>query len=348
MPPTVSERPAALPISRFDYELPDDLIAQVPIEPRDAARLLVVDRAGDTLADRGVRDLPDLLLPGDLLVLNDTRVLPARLRLRRESGGAVELLLLRRRADASWETLARPARRLREGDVLYADTEPVATWLGRDGDLGVVRLRDESQLDTLGEMPLPPYITQPLHDPERYQTVFARQRGSAAAPTASLHFTPALLAALAARGVRITWVTLHVGLDTFQPVREDDALQHHIHAEWYAVPAETVTLLREQRTRGGRIIGVGTTSVRTLESVADVVLGDATAVDTSGETRMYITPGHQFRLVDVMLTNFHLPRTTLLLLVAAFGGEARMRAAYAHAVEQRYRFYSFGDAMLIV
>ncbi len=335
-------------MSRFDYDLPEELIAQVPIEPRDAARLLVVDRSRDTLSDRGVRDLPALLQPGDLLVLNDTRVLPARLRLRRESGGAVELLLLRRRDDACWETLARPARRLRDGETLYAESLPVATWLGRQDDLGVVRLHDESQLDALGEMPLPPYITQPLLDPERYQTVFARQRGSAAAPTASLHFTPELLVALDARGVQIAWVTLHVGLDTFQPVREDDALQHHIHAEWYAAPAETINLLREQRRRGGRIVGVGTTSVRTLESVADLVLSDAPAADVSGETRMYITPGHAFQLVDVMLTNFHLPRTTLLLLVAAFGGEARLRAAYVHAVEQRYRFYSFGDAMLIV
>lgn len=341
-------RRAPLPIARYDYELPEELIAQEPIEPRDAARLLVVDRSAGSLSDRGIRDLPSLLRPTDLLVLNDTRVLPARLRLQRASGGQVELLLLRRREDQIWETLARPARRLRPDEPLFAAGEPVATWVGRDGDLGLVRILDEAQVDTLGEMPLPPYITSRLHDPERYQTVFARERGSAAAPTASLHFTPQLLNELTSMGVRIAWITLHVGLDTFQPVREEDALQHHIHAEWYAVSAETVSLLRQQRASGGRIVAVGTTAVRTLETVADEVLSDDPPRDLQGETRTYITPGYEFRLVDVMQTNFHLPRTTLLLLVAAFAGDEQMRAAYAHAVAQRYRFYSFGDAMLIV
>ena len=342
-----------LPIARFDYDLPEELIAQHPIEPRDASRLLVVDRATGSLSDHIFRDLPDLLTPGDLLVLNDTRVIPARLFTRRATGGQVELLFLEKLEHDTWRVLARPARRLRAGEpltVLDPKGEPVGvevTVRERDPDMGmIVSVEDaDTTLHRYGQMPLPPYIRERLEDAERYQTVFAEREGSAAAPTAGLHFTPELLDRCRERGLRIEHVTLHVGLDTFQPVKVDDALEHTIHSEWYDVSATTLGALRDVRAAGRRVVAVGTTVARTLETIApqlDQIHG------VSGATSIYITPPYRFQMVDAMVTNFHLPRTTLLLMVSALAGEETIRAAYAHAIRERYRFYSFGDAMLIV
>jgi S-adenosylmethionine:tRNA ribosyltransferase-isomerase len=344
----------SLPVGRFDYDLPEDLIAQEPVEPRDAARLLVVDRQADSLTDRHFRDLPDFLRRGDLLIVNDTRVLPARLLARRQTGGQVEFLLLSRRSDGSWLSMARPARRLRAGDVLRLvdhhglETSDEVTVLGRTEDGLAIRFGDESAIEQWGRTPLPPYIKQEIDDPERYQTVYAREPGSAAAPTAGMHFTPELIERCEHAGAELAYVTLHVGLDTFQPIKTEDARDHPMHSEWYHVSPETIARIRATRAAGGRIIAVGTTSVRTLESIASPVLDSETGNELADATRLFITPGFSFRLVDVMITNFHLPRTTLLLLVAALTGEDLMRRAYAHAIEQRYRFYSFGDAMLIV
>jgi len=348
----VTDRP--IPLDWFDYDLPPDLIAQHPVEPRDAARLLVVDRASGTLSDRTFRDLPDLLTPGDLIVVNDTRVLPARFLARRASGGHVELLLLRRNADGVWQALGRPARRLRAGErLILLDAHGDVTGdhvqiVGRDGEQVRVRFDDEQAIDRDGRVPLPPYIHEALADPERYQTVYARETGSAAAPTAGMHFTPDVIVRCRNRGVRMAAVTLHVGLGTFQPIKTTDARDHKMHAEVYAVPPDTTELVRATRAAGNRVLAVGTTSVRTLETVAGSMLASAPAELLTGATRLYITPGSPFQVVDLMLTNFHLPRTTLLLLVAAFAGDELMRRAYAHAIVERYRFYSFGDAMLIV
>lgn len=338
--------PEPLRLADFDYELPADRIAQTPAEPRDSARLLVLHRARDVLEDRSVADLPELLRPGDCLVVNDTRVLPARLFGWRPSGGRVELLLLRKRDDGAWEALARPARRLRVGAtiVLEGGTSARVVEVGGEG-LRVLAFEDEGAALAVGQIPLPPYITTPLADPERYQTVFARERGSAAAPTAGLHFTPRLLDRLREREITIATITLHVGLDTFRPVTEQDPRAHTLHSEWYRVPPETAALLNAVRQSGGRIVAVGTTSVRTLESVADE---QGTIHPSSGDTRLFILPGYRFRVVDVLMTNFHLPRSTLLMLVAAFAGRERVLAAYRHAVAAGYRFYSFGDAMLIL
>jgi S-adenosylmethionine:tRNA ribosyltransferase-isomerase len=337
--------PEPLRLADFDYELPADRIAQTPADPRDSARLLVLDRARDALEDRSVSDLPELLEPGDCLVVNDTRVLPARLFGRRPSGGRVELLLLRKRADGAWEALARPARRLGLGAtiVLEGGTSARIVEVGGEG-LRVLHLEDEAAALAAGQMPLPPYITTPLADPERYQTIFAREHGSAAAPTAGLHFTPRLLDRLREREIAIATVTLHVGLDTFRPVTEEDPRAHTLHSEWYRVTPETAALLNAVRQAGGRIVAVGTTSVRTLESVADE---QGIIHPGAGDTRLFILPGYRFRAVDVLMTNFHLPRSTLLMLVAAFAGRERVLAAYRHAVAAGYRFYSFGDAMLL-
>ena len=347
--------PERLPVERFDYDLPPDLIAQQPAEPRDSARLLVVSRGERTLTDRVFRELPELLQPGDLIVVNDTRVMPARLIARRQTGGRVELLLLARRPDGSWRALARPTRRLRPGEALTLvghDEQPTADVLHvieRDDDSMVVAFPDEAAIERHGRVPLPPYVRDTSADPERYQTVYNREPGSAAAPTAGLHFTPGVMDACRARQIEFATVTLHVGLDTFQPIKTADARDHQIHSEWFEMSAETLAAVREAKQSGRRVVAVGTTSVRTLESVADTILLTGAAHEPlAGPTRLYITPGFGYRIVDVMLTNFHLPRTTLLLLVAAFAGEELMRAAYAHAIQARYRFYSFGDAMLIV
>ncbi|GIW10174.1 MAG: S-adenosylmethionine:tRNA ribosyltransferase-isomerase [Dehalococcoidia bacterium] len=330
----------------FDYVLPPDRIAQQPVEPRDSARLLVLERATGALSDRIVRDLPALLRPGDCLVVNDTRVLPARLQGRRPSGGRVELLLLRRRGDQQWEALVRPARRLRAGESieLAGGTHARIVEEG-EGGVRLIALEDEAAALASGQVPLPPYITQPLSDPERYQTIFARVPGSAAAPTAGLHFTPALLDQLAERGILRVTITLHIGLATFRPVKEPDPRQHRLHREWYQVTPEAATAINAARAAGGRVVAVGTTTVRTLESAADE---QGVVHPGTRETDLFILPGYRFRAIDALLTNFHLPRSTLLMLVAAFAGREAVLAAYQHAIAAGYRFYSFGDAMLVL
>lgn len=356
-------------MKNFDYDLPPELIAQTPIEPRDASRLLVVNRATGTLEHRHFRDIGDYLHPGDLLIANQSRVIPARLLGHRvETGGMVEVLLLAECPDLGpdhWETLVRPGRRLREGARIVfgmgegaGRQEPVlhGEILARTEAGGrIVRLWVEQNtpgphtvceaIDLLGRMPLPPYIHETLADPERYQTVYARIRGSAAAPTAGLHFTTQLLEQLRQQGVRIGFVTLHVGLDTFRPVEVEDVSEHKMHSEEIELDAPTAELINETRKAGGRVIAVGTTSVRVLESVASFHEGKIKPYQ--GHTRLFIIPGYRFQAVDAMITNFHLPRSTLLLLVSAFTGKALIERAYQEAIRERYRFFSFGDATLL-
>jgi S-adenosylmethionine:tRNA ribosyltransferase-isomerase len=333
----------------FDYELPPELIAQRPPAQRDGARMLVLDPGNGALRHQAIIDLPQLLDPGDLLVLNDTRVLPARLRGLREGGGDAEVLLLRPEADGKvWQALVRPSRRLDAGAVITFATSPLtATVIAKDGDTAQVRLGGTpnplSEVRRVGQMPTPPYIKAALEDPERYQTIFSRAEGSAAAPTAGLHFTQALLDAIQGRGVEITCITLHVGLDTFRPVRVDDPARHHIHREWYQLAEDTAAAVRRTRQRGGRVIAVGTTCVRVLETAAE---GNAVR-PSEGWTELLILPGFRYRVVDALLTNFHLPKSTLLMLVSAFAGKDRVLSAYAEAVRLGYRFYSFGDCMFI-
>jgi S-adenosylmethionine:tRNA ribosyltransferase-isomerase len=335
----------------FDYPLPPEFIAQRPASPRDSSRLMILHLDGTPIEHRSFRELPEYLRPGDALVLNETRVIPARLHARKmPGGGRVELLLLRRLQPQVWETLVG-GKRIRPGRRLSVEGGPEAEVLE---DLGGPRrsLRFAQPLspllEAIGEMPLPPYIHAPLQSPEEYQTVFARLPGSAAAPTAGLHFTPALLDRVTALGVQLIRVTLHIGLDTFAPVSEGLAEDHAIHTEWCQVSIEAAEALRAVRAAGGRIIAVGTTSVRTLETAARAAPPGDLVAPFEGPTDLYILPGHRFRAVDAMLTNFHLPRSTLLMLVSAFAGRERILDAYETAKEQRYRFYSFGDAMLIV
>ena len=365
--------------SDFDYDLPPELIAQTPVEPRDASRLLVLDRSTGATEHRRFTDVLEYLRPGDLMVFNQSRVIPARLfGTRDDNGGRVEFLLLRREADGVWEALARPGRRLRPGATITITPPgeehplPPSQGEGRGGDapltveilesrpegLKAVRLSSEEAIDGMGHTPLPPYIRQPLEDPERYQTVYAREPGSAAAPTAGLHFTPELLARIRGAGIETAFVTLHVGLDTFRPVQGEDPAAHHIHTERYSLDATTADALNHAQANGRRIIAVGTTSVRVLEQAADDAAADGRGFQpVEGDASIYILPGHEFRAVDAMLTNFHLPRSTLLMLVSAFAqhgtdegvsGREMMLSAYSEAVRQQYRFYSFGDAMLIV
>lgn len=343
-----------IPIDWFDYDLPEELIAQHPVEPRDSARMLVVERARQQITDHVFSDLPRFLHPGDLIVVNDTRVLRARLFAQRDTGGRIEFLLLQRAPDGTWTSLARPARRLRIGERLRLVApdgqlgNDIIEVVSRSAEEIAVRFDDEGAIERAGRVPLPPYIHEDVGDPERYQTVYARESGSAAAPTAGMHFTPELIQRCEVMGIGMTSLTLHVGLGTFQPIKTQDVRDHPMHAEVYAVEPSTIQALRETRAAGGRIVAVGTTSVRTLESIADQVLTTDHTEPIAGSTRLYITPGYQFKLVDRMITNFHLPRTTLLLLVASIMGEDLMRRAYEHAIRERYRFYSFGDAMLIV
>jgi S-adenosylmethionine:tRNA ribosyltransferase-isomerase len=388
-------------ISDFDYDLPSELIAQTPIEPRDASRLLVVHRASGRWEHRHFRDLGAYLQPGDLLIANQSRVLPARLLGRRaETGGAVEVLLLTERPDIGpdcWETLVRPGRRLHEGALVAFGDETQGTRLqaeilqrtdagGRivkltvpgqnvaqsdadpsarnnqhvtcaSGDEGntqastaysspIPMLTVRQCIDEIGRMPLPPYIHERLADPERYQTVYARIRGSAAAPTAGLHFTPQLLDQLRQQGIHVGFVTLHVGLDTFRPVECEDVSEHTMHSEEIELDAHTAELINETRKAGGRVVAVGTTSVRVLEGI--VSMYDGRIEPYHGYTRLFITPGYHFHTVDAMITNFHLPRSTLLLLVSAFMGKELMERVYQEAIRERYRFFSFGDAMLLL
>lgn len=332
----------------FDFELPERLIAQRPARPRDAARLLVV---GQELQHRRVRDLPVLLQPGDLLVFNDTRVIPTRLEGRR-GAARIEATLHKQAGPACWWAFARPAKRLRPGDEVTFDAGLTATVEAREG--GEVRLRFACAdaellqiLDAAGGMPLPPYIRQGTGDAEDradYQTVYARVAGAVAAPTAGLHFTPELLRALAERGVESTFVTLHVGAGTFLPVKVDDPRHHRMHAEWGEVPEAAVAAIAAARARGGRIVAVGTTALRLLESAA---AEDGTLVPFRGETDIFILPGYRFRVVERLMTNFHLPKSTLFMLISAFSGLERMRSAYGTAVAEGYRFYSYGDSSLL-
>ena len=337
--------------SDFYYDLPPELIAQEPIEPRDASRLLVLDRETKQTKDGTFRDLEDLLRPGDCLILNDSRVLPARLYGNRKgTGGGVELLLLSPKGNDTWEVLAGPGKKARPGDVLtFGDGLLEAEVLEIVGDGNrLVKFRYDGVfyevLERIGEMPLPHYITKRLEDQGRYQTVYAKERGSAAAPTAGLHFTEDMLARLKAKGVNIGFVTLHVGLGTFRPVKADDIQDHHMHSEHYQLSAETADLINRTKAAGGRVFAVGTTSCRTLESVG---MTDGKITPAEGWTDIFIYPGYTFQVIDGLLTNFHLPESTLIMLVSALAGYEFTMDSYKHAVEEKYRFFSFGDAMLI-
>ena len=336
----------------FDYPLPRDLIAQRPIEPRDHSRLLVLDRASGEIRHQRFHELPQHLRAGDLLVFNDSRVMPARLRGRRAgTGGLVELLLLRRQAPGHWWCLARPARSLRPSvELLFADGLQARVIETGDRGLRLVELNDESLVERVGEIALPPYIHEPLSDPGRYQTVYARVQGSVAAPTAGLHFTPHLLDQLREMDVEAAFVTLHVGLDTFRPVEAADPRKHQLHTEYFDLSEETAEAVSRARVEGRRIIAVGTTAVRVLEQAAllSEAGGHPELRPGSGWADLFILPGHRFRLVDAMVTNFHLPRSTLLMLVSAFAGRSRILDAYQGAVQEGYRFYSFGDGMVIL
>ena len=337
--------------SDFNYDLPPELIAQTPLERRDGSRLLVLDRETGAMEHRHFYDLPEYLHPGDCLVLNDSRVLPARLLGHRvPSGGAVEVLLLQDKGDGVWECLTRPGKKTQPGTELsFGDGELTATVVGAlDGGNKLVQFHYEGifleVLERLGKMPLPPYIKEELEDGERYQTVYSRVNGSAAAPTAGLHFTREMLDSIAAMGVNIAYVTLHVGLGTFRPVKADEITEHHMHSEFCMISAETAALLNRTRAAGGRIICVGTTSCRTLESFAH---DDGTFEEKSGWTDIFIYPGYRFKAMDALITNFHLPESTLIMLVSAFAGREHVLKAYEEAVRERYRFFSFGDCMLI-
>jgi S-adenosylmethionine:tRNA ribosyltransferase-isomerase len=337
----------------LDYELPPELIAQHPAARRDESRLLIVHRDTGALEDRRFPDLLERLAPGDALVLNETRVFPARLHLYRGAGGRVEVLLTHPEGDGTWRLLARPAHKAPVGERLRTADGCLTLEVVELGEAGERRVRVsdgdlEKALEAHGEVPLPPYIHRAPEpeDRERYQSVFARVEGAVAAPTAALHFTPDLLARIAAGGVRLVKVLLHVGPGTFRPLSTEDPREHRMSEEYFEVPEEAAAALAETRAAGGRIVAVGTTVVRALESACDAhqgALGPA-----RGWTRKYILPPYRFQAVDALVTNFHLPRTTLLLLVAAFAGEERLRDAYRHAVAERYRFYSYGDAMLVI
>jgi S-adenosylmethionine:tRNA ribosyltransferase-isomerase len=345
--------------SDFDYTLPQELIAQTPIEPRDRSRLLVLNRTDGSIEHRRFYEIVDYLKNGDVLVFNESRVIPARLKGRRAgSGGKVELLLLRRQDVNVWEALAKPARRLQIGSIVEITDDSLASGYSLpgitaeitgagEGGIRTVRFSDEALLMSAGEVPLPPYIRTPLANPERYQTVYSRVIGSVAAPTAGLHFTPELLGDMERRGIRCLFVTLHVGLDTFRPIKEEDPRNHIIYREYGAVSSEVAEELSTARQEGRRIICVGTTSVRLLEQAA-VISQSIELKAFKGWVDLFILPGHQFRMVDAMLTNFHLPRSTLLMLVTAFGGKKLIDRAYQEAIAQKYRFYSFGDAMLVL
>lgn len=334
-------------LSDFDYSLPPELIAQTPAEPRDASRLLVVQRDSGTLEHHTFRDLPEFLRPGDVLVVNDSRVINARLHARWEdTGGGVEFLLLHETDGGMWEALARPGRRARAGrTAVLGDGSIIAVVTAPRDGIVLVRLPPGLDLDSIGEIPLPPYIHEKPADAGRYQTVYAAEPGSVAAPTAGLHFTPDLLDRLGRSGVEVVRLTLHVGIGTFRSVEVDDPSSHKMHAEHGRVSGDAADRILRARAAGGRVVAVGTTSVRLLEQWA---AAGAPPQGWAGWTDFYILPGHQFRAVDALITNFHLPRTTLLMLVSAFAGDGLRRSAYDAAVRERYRFYSFGDAMLIL
>jgi len=339
----------------FDYELPSGLIAQSPAVPRDSSRLMVVERTSGQVDHRVFSDLPEYLRHGDLLVVNDTRVLPARLTgVRDETGGAVEMLLLRERYENTWECLVRPGRKLKPGNRVVFDEGAMTALVVDVLDAGGGRLvqfmpKTASFMEIvhrIGQTPLPPYIARPLEDPDSYQTIFARDERSAAAPTAGLHFTPELVERCREAGARVETIELDVGLDTFRPVSEDDPHAHRIHTEHFRVTQAAADAVNETRERGGRVVAVGTTSVRALESSYDV--DDACVRPVEGSTGLFILPGFRFGATDAMITNFHVPRSTLLMMVCAFAGRDLTLQAYHEAIERHYRFFSFGDAMLIL
>lgn len=339
-------------IQDFYYELPEELIAQDPLEDRSSSRLMYVSKQTGELEHHTFREVISFLKEGDCLVLNDTKVLPARLIGEKQgTGGKVELLLLKRKQDDIWETLVKPGKKAKIGaKISFGDGILIGEVVGivEEGNRLVKFHYDgifEEVLDQLGQMPLPPYITHQLEDKNRYQTVYADQVGSAAAPTAGLHFTKELLEEIEQKGIKIAKVTLHVGLGTFRPVKVEDVTNHHMHSEFYQISKETADLVNETKKNGGRIIAVGTTSTRTLESVADE---DGMLKESSGFTDIFIYPGYQFRCIDGLITNFHLPESTLLMLVSALVGREEMLSAYEVAVKEKYRFFSFGDAMIIV
>lgn len=339
-------------ITDYDFQLPPELIAQAPLPVRDASRLLVLDRQTGSVQHEHFRDLAAHLNPGDCLVLNDTKVLPARLFGQKLGGESeIEVVLLTQLNLTDWEVLVRPGRRARVGTRLsFGDGELTAEVVGNtDAGGRVLRFHFAGQfleiLDKLGQMPLPPYIMEKLADKDRYQTVYARELGSAAAPTAGLHFTASLLADLTAQGINIARLTLHVGLGTFRPVQVDIVEAHKMHSEFYQVPQQAAELINQTRAAGGRIIAVGTTSARTLETVGQA---DGSVIAASGWTDIFIYPGHKFKVLDGLITNFHLPKSTLIMLVSALAGREQTLAAYQAAIKERYRFYSFGDAMLII
>ncbi len=336
--------------SDFDYILPPERIAQTPVEPRHASRLMVLDRQRPDLTHTTFWNISHYLNPGDVLVINQTRVIPARVFAHKDTGGKIELLLLRRADSLTWEALVggkgiHPGRHLIVSEGLQA--EVIADL---EGSRRLIRFSEpvESYLPRVGEMPLPPYIHTRLADPERYQTVYATQPGSAAAPTAGLHFTPELMDHLQSRGIHFASVTLHVGLDTFAPVTEDDPRTHPIHTEWCELTPESAEQINAAHSAGGRVVAVGTTSVRTLKSAAQNAQGQKVVQPFAGPTSLFILPGYTFRAVDAIITNFHLPRSTLIMLVSAFAGRERILSAYQTAVQENYRFFSFGDAMLLL
>ena len=336
----------------FDFHLPEELIAQTPLEKRDASKLLIVNRETGEMQDKYFHSIIDMLEPGDALVMNDTRVLPARLYgQKEETGGHVELLLLKNTAGDEWEVLAKPAKRLKVGTRVSFGDGRLSAVVTEELTHGGRIVRFEYQgiflevLESLGEMPLPPYIHEKLDDRERYQTVYAKENGSAAAPTAGLHFTKELLAEIQAKGVHLVYLTLHVGLGTFRPVSVDNLDEHEMHSEFYQLSEEAASTLRSVKENGGRVIAVGTTSIRTLETIGSKFEGQIQA--DSGWTNIFIKPGYEWKVVDAFSTNFHLPKSTLVMLVSAFAGRELVLDAYHHAIQEHYRFFSFGDAMFI-
>lgn len=336
----------------FDFELPEELIAQTPLSDRSSSRLLVVDRETGKFEDKHFYNIIDELAPGDALVMNDTRVLPARIYgEKQETGAHLEILLLNNIEGDTWETLIKPAKRAKVGTKITFGDGRLEAVVEEELDHGgrIIRFQYKGIfleiLESLGEMPLPPYIKERLEDPDRYQTVYAKENGSAAAPTAGLHFTPELLEQIAAKGVKLVYLTLHVGLGTFRPVSVDNIADHEMHSEFYRLTEEAAAQLNEVRANGGKIVAVGTTSIRTLETIGTKFDGQIKA--DSGWTSIFITPGYQFKIVEAFSTNFHLPKSTLVMLVSAFAGRDLTLSAYQHAIDERYRFFSFGDAMFV-
>ena len=347
--------PDDLSLEAYSYDLPPELIAQTPIEPRDSSRLMVVNRTEWCFEHRVFADLLEYLRPGDVMVFNDSRVFPARMYgVRMDTGAKIELLLLQRRSPGVWHTLARPGRRMTPGTAFELRGDSVAiegeVLEAHDDGSRTVRLSDDDRLDEIGVVPLPPYIQKPLEDPERYQTVYARERGSVAAPTAGLHMTPRIMEKIRRHGVETAFVTLHVGWGTFRPVQVEEIKDHDMHAEFYRIEETSAETINRAKREGRRVIAVGTTTVRLLEYAASIDAEEAsdTLAAGSGWADIFIYPGYEFRVVDALVTNFHLPESTLLMLVSAFADRELMLAAYREAVERRYRFYSFGDAMVIL